>query len=813
MAANLVQCPRCGQVLSVDPTVAAGILTCGACGQPFQLAPGPIQPFGAGPPAGPIGFGPNPASPGSYQWPQEPAPSPALDMPQWPHPRRSRIAASDYLLLTIGIPIAAIGLLILLILLPWLEVARGGLTLIVTLATLAGAGTAVYALRSKILVAIPAAGVLLALVVVGFAVQEAPKSPDELADTMFNQMGEMVQLAESIRDEASLNQAGQKVAELYEGIWKAHRRLDASLDKVAAEKRERLELAKKEFHSRMQAVAPRLAEVSGGPELARRLARIAPQPAVPPPPVKKEPGEIAKQFSVLSSHLSRYEVFEERAPNGWGDLEQNANQRDPGSIPELKQLQKAEIIVIWGVSDEETGQFDDGFIAAYEKDAPQRGGVVLIKTPMLSQFLVLAAEEIQESLNRQAAAVEAKTGVPQPRFPGMKIAGDSLTDWIPWGWRSEFSPPESDSIRERRNKRLEAMDRRPDSVEIYLDEHETIPTANRAHERLQQASGEFSILFKHWDRDKGWVFTCGGVKDMRRLVFKLDIGPVQSFDETAGVVRIRADKNRLWLPPPEQVAASVWPPAAQPESPPQLPSPPPVAPKQQETPRIADSKKQQDNPFKPAPEFAEPVKPAEDDKPAQVASTPSLPAESAARPETASPPMPFGPRRFGPSGFGPPGFGPGDSTPPPTALGSQEVGRKGELLGGAGGVPFFSARAGAPVVGFLWSSGTWAGKKGLGRLRPLYDRRLNTGSTIVAREGYAVAALEVDADQYVFAVRVVFARLKDDGSVDAADTYTSDWIGHPSGGSVRKLDGAGAKIIGIYGRGTAMVDAVGLVLE
>jgi hypothetical protein len=83
----------------------------------------------------------------------------------------------------------------------------------------------------------------------------------------------------------------------------------------------------------------------------------------------------------------------------------------------------------------------------------------------------------------------------------------------------------------------------------------------------------------------------------------------------------------------------------------------------------------------------------------------------------------------------------------------------------------------------------------------------------MAREGYVVGGLVVDAKEFVFALKVIFVRQKPDGTIDPKDSYQSDWIGSPSGGPTKTLDAKGAKVIGIHGRRTAVIGAIGLVTE
>jgi hypothetical protein len=111
--------------------------------------------------------------------------------------------------------------------------------------------------------------------------------------------------------------------------------------------------------------------------------------------------------------------------------------------------------------------------------------------------------------------------------------------------------------------------------------------------------------------------------------------------------------------------------------------------------------------------------------------------------------------------------------------------------------------------------GSWAGQPALRVFDPLYDRQLASAvdQAVVAQEGYAVGAIQVDADQFVNAVQVVFMRVTSDGQLDKNDSYTSDWIGDASGKPPVKVGGTGAKVIGVHGRKAAVLDAVGLVME
>lgn len=119
------------------------------------------------------------------------------------------------------------------------------------------------------------------------------------------------------------------------------------------------------------------------------------------------------------------------------------------------------------------------------------------------------------------------------------------------------------------------------------------------------------------------------------------------------------------------------------------------------------------------------------------------------------------------------------------------------------------------LLGFQYAIGSWAGEPAIRTLNPLYDQAAapRPGTTIIAKEGYAVGGLKIDAPKYVSAVQIIFQRIKPDGQLDPADTYTSEWIGQPSQKEVPTIDGKGKKATGIHGRRGAIIDALGLVFE
>jgi hypothetical protein len=137
------------------------------------------------------------------------------------------------------------------------------------------------------------------------------------------------------------------------------------------------------------------------------------------------------------------------------------------------------------------------------------------------------------------------------------------------------------------------------------------------------------------------------------------------------------------------------------------------------------------------------------------------------------------------------------------------------LIGGKGGGPFQTLTIGGPLVGLRFTVGSYGGQTAIGLLEPIFEggEAPGFGESVTARESYVVSGLKVDADNLVNALQIVFARVDDDGKLDLRDTYTSDWLGTPTGRKVRTIDGKGRPVIGIHGRRAAVLDSIGLVLE
>lgn len=136
-----------------------------------------------------------------------------------------------------------------------------------------------------------------------------------------------------------------------------------------------------------------------------------------------------------------------------------------------------------------------------------------------------------------------------------------------------------------------------------------------------------------------------------------------------------------------------------------------------------------------------------------------------------------------------------------------------EAIGSSSGWTYRSEGR-SPVLGIQYRLGSWGEEKCVAPIQAVFDRRETAPgqSIVLARSGYAIGALKVDADRYVNAMQVVFMRLKS-GRLDPNDSYTSDWIGFPTGREPKTISGSGSLVIGFYGYNGAVLGSIGLILR
>jgi hypothetical protein len=119
------------------------------------------------------------------------------------------------------------------------------------------------------------------------------------------------------------------------------------------------------------------------------------------------------------------------------------------------------------------------------------------------------------------------------------------------------------------------------------------------------------------------------------------------------------------------------------------------------------------------------------------------------------------------------------------------------------------------LLGLDYAMGTWEKQKTVAQLTPVYSASQPKSHTArsVARKGYAVAGAEVNAGKYVYGIRLLFRRVKPDGTFDEKGAYAGDWIGTPPDGKATTLVNDGRRVLGIHIQRGAIVDRFALVVE
>jgi hypothetical protein len=127
-----------------------------------------------------------------------------------------------------------------------------------------------------------------------------------------------------------------------------------------------------------------------------------------------------------------------------------------------------------------------------------------------------------------------------------------------------------------------------------------------------------------------------------------------------------------------------------------------------------------------------------------------------------------------------------------------------------------------PVIGFRIRTDEFMNRRCFRVLEPLFKKQdadspavSNTatqdGSIILlARDGYAVGSVTVNAGEFLNALCVTFMKKTDTG-LDPKTSYVSPWYGEKVGDSQTKLAGDGKLIYGICGRKGLNVDTLGLL--
>lgn len=137
--------------------------------------------------------------------------------------------------------------------------------------------------------------------------------------------------------------------------------------------------------------------------------------------------------------------------------------------------------------------------------------------------------------------------------------------------------------------------------------------------------------------------------------------------------------------------------------------------------------------------------------------------------------------------------------------------------GESGGGPYEFAKEGAPMLGFAYSFSGWDGHPCFSQIRPIFkDIPLRQfKERVMAKEGYAVGGVNVEASPYFSGLQVIFMRV-DGKRLKPTDSYLSDWIRAPSATATTEkatYKSDGKLVVGIHGFQGAICNTMGIYYQ
>ena len=96
-------------------------------------------------------------------------------------------------------------------------------------------------------------------------------------------------------------------------------------------------------------------------------------------------------------------------------------------------------------------------------------------------------------------------------------------------------------------------------------------------------------------------------------------------------------------------------------------------------------------------------------------------------------------------------------------------------------------------------------------IAPIFDEATDENS-IMAREGYALAGMEINAGSWIKGVRPVFMKITPIG-FDTSKSYRENWIGTRPSGIPERIGGDGRPVYGIWSCRTTICKSLGLIRE
>ncbi len=129
------------------------------------------------------------------------------------------------------------------------------------------------------------------------------------------------------------------------------------------------------------------------------------------------------------------------------------------------------------------------------------------------------------------------------------------------------------------------------------------------------------------------------------------------------------------------------------------------------------------------------------------------------------------------------------------------------------------------LVGMRVGYTDFLGGSKVGAIKPIYQvgktyvegqrfgKAVRLSTSVVARPGYAVGAINTHTGLLLDAFQIVFMRFKE-GHLDPDDSYATDWLGDSRGGGAGSASGEGNLVVGIHGRSNGReINMLGLLIS
>ncbi|MDH3734034.1 MAG: hypothetical protein OEU54_10890 [Gemmatimonadota bacterium] len=163
-----------------------------------------------------------------------------------------------------------------------------------------------------------------------------------------------------------------------------------------------------------------------------------------------------------------------------------------------------------------------------------------------------------------------------------------------------------------------------------------------------------------------------------------------------------------------------------------------------------------------------------------------------------------------------PGDAPGETFKTFATAEDYAFAQETQRVGAESGSAFAHFHSGSsPLLGLSFGTRDWFGRERVGDdFQGIFEEGASSEGAhrIVSRSGFAVAALEVQADDHINAVRVQFAPF--DGSrLSTDDRYWSDWAGsYELGRRTTLLDSGSALVVGLRGTSGMVLNSLSLLV-